>query len=170
MWRPAELGPLIAQRHLTFRPHRGRPRKVTVKLGLPVRSPNPEQGDPWWCPYEIIGLGERKVLAAAGEDSVQALVLVMRDLEETLLSRAKRASGEIDWLGETERPVFAHTFFTEAYEAAIANLVEGLKLARELVENPGGSLRFAKQTERLRQIDRKSGLLSIRDRAPDTRE
>ncbi len=122
-----------------------------------MRAPNPERGEPWWCPYQITGLGERKVLATAGEDSVQALVLALNAVELTLLARAKSARGEIDWLGEREKPIFAHTFFTVAYEAAIVNLVEGLKLARELLETPGGSLRYERQTDRLRQLTESRG-------------
>lgn len=71
--------------------------------------------------------------------------------------RAQRLGGLIEWLGELERPVFAYTFFAEAYEAAIANLVEGLKLAQELIEKPGGTVRFEKQTERLWQLTERRG-------------
>jgi hypothetical protein len=87
------------------------------------------------------------------------LVLALRAIEGLLLSRAKRAGGTIDWLGELERPVFAHTFFFVAYEAAIANLVEGLKLACQLVENPGGTARFEELTETLRALTAQRGFL-----------
>lgn len=157
MWKPTDVGVVVAERQLTFRPTSGRSRRVRVVLGQPMRAPNPERGEPWWCPYQITGLGERKVLATAGEDSVQALVLALNAVELTLLARAKSARGEIDWLGEREKPIFAHTFFTVAYEAAIVNLVEGLKLARELLETPGGSLRYERQTDRLRQLTESRG-------------
>lgn len=152
MWKPEILGTEIATRRLLFRPKRGRRREVVVKIGQPTRSPNPVRSDPWWCPFEVVGLGQRKFSAAAGEDSVQALVLALRGIEVWLLSQAKRAGGKLDWLGELERPMFAHTFFTEAYAAAIANLVEGLQLACELIERPGGSIRYDQQTERLREL------------------
>jgi len=128
-----------------------------VRIGQPVRQPKATARDPWWCPFEIVGLGPSELSAAAGQDSVQALVLSLRAIEAVLLSRAQRASGGIDWLGELERPIFAHTFFEQAYEAAIANLVEGLKLAQELVEKPGGTARFEEQTERLRQLTEQRG-------------
>ena len=106
---------------------------------------------------EIVGLGKPQLSAAAGEDSVQALVLTLRAVEVSLLSQAKRAGGGVDWLGELECPMFAHTVFIEAYESAIANLVEGLKLARELIERPGGSVRYEEQTERLRKLTEARG-------------
>jgi hypothetical protein len=102
-------------------------------------------------------VGPRKLSAAAGQDAVQALVLALRGIEALLMYRAQRVGGVIDWLGELERPIFAHSFFTEAYEAAIANLVEGLKLAQELIEKPGGTVRFEAQTERLRQLTERRG-------------
>jgi hypothetical protein len=74
-----------------------------------------------------------------------------------LHSRAKRAGGTIDWLGETERPIFAHTFFTSVYESAIANLVDGLRLACELIERPGTSRTYEIQTDRLRKLTEARG-------------
>jgi hypothetical protein len=126
-------------------------------MGQPVRSPSPSRGDPWWCPFEVVGLGRPQLSAAAGQDSVQALVLALRGIEATLQSRAKRARGTIEWLGETERPIFAHTFLTSIYESALANLVDGLKLACELIEHPGGSRRFEEQTDRLRKLTEARG-------------
>jgi Domain of unknown function (DUF6968) len=152
LWSPTELGHEIATRRLSFKPRRGRRHDVVVRIGQPVREPKATSRDPWWCPFEVVGLGPRKLSAAAGQDSVQALVLALRGIEALLVYRAQRLGGVIEWLGELERPVFAYTFFAEAYEAAIANLVEGLKLAQELIEKPGGTVRFEEQTERLRQL------------------
>ncbi|MFZ5896009.1 MAG: DUF6968 family protein [Myxococcota bacterium] len=118
MWRPVEVGSVVAVRHLSFKPPRGRRRDVLVSIGQPVQKPGTKSREPWWCPFEISGLGKPKVFSAAGEDSVQALVLALRAIEAALLARAKDAGGTIEWLGELERPVFAHTFFVEAYEAA----------------------------------------------------
>ena len=157
MWKPNEVGVEVATRTLHFKPRRGRGRKVIVRIGQPVRVPKAVSHDPWWCPVQIDGLGSSKVIAAAGEDSVQALVLSLRLVESTLFSRAKRAGGIVDWLGENERSIFSDTFFSQAYEAAIANLVEGLKLAQELIERPGSSLRYQELTERLSQLTERRG-------------
>jgi hypothetical protein len=54
-------------------------------------------------------------LRPAGQDAVQALVLALRGIEALLVYRAQRVGGVIDWLGELERPIFAHTFIVEAY-------------------------------------------------------
>jgi hypothetical protein len=152
MWKPNSLGTEIASRRLRFRPRRGGRREVVVRIGQPVRSPRPKRGDPWWCPFEIVGLGSLQLSAAAGQDSVQAVILALRGIEGALQSSAKRAGGTIDWLGDTERPVFAHTFFTSVYESAIANLVDGLRLACELIERPGGSRAYEIQSDRLRKL------------------
>lgn len=157
MWKPSSLGTEMASRRLRFRPRAGRGREVVVRIGQPVRSPKPEPGDPWLCPYEIVGLGRHQLSTAAGEDSVQAMVLALRGIELTLQSRAKRAGGTIDWLGEDERPIFAHTLFMTIYEAALANLVEGLRVACELIERPGGSRRFEIEADRLRKLTEQRG-------------
>jgi hypothetical protein len=157
MWKPNKLGTEIGSRRLRFRPQRGVSREVVVRIGQPVRSPNPLRRDPWWCPFEVVGLGKPQLSAAAGEDSVQALVLALRGIEAVLLSRSKRAGGVVDWLGDRERPVFAHTFIVEICESAIANLADGLRLACELIEHPGGTRRYQSQTDRLRKLTEARG-------------
>ncbi len=169
LWRPAEIGNAIAVRKLSFKARRGRGRSVLVTIGQPVRQPGATSREPWWCPFEISGLGRPELSSAAGEDSVQAMVLALRAIEAALLVRAKHAGGTVDWLGELERPIFAHTFFVEAYEAAIANLVEGLKLAHELIERPGGSARFEEVTETLRKLTDQRGFLKAARRLRPSR-
>jgi hypothetical protein len=138
MWRPTDLGEVVAERRLLLRRPGIARRSVRVKFGRPVRAPRPQPGEPWWCPVEISGLGSPAVRSVAGEDSVQALVLALRLAEEELRARARQARGQVDWLGDRERPILAHTFFLEAHEAALENLAHGLKLALELIERPSG--------------------------------
>jgi hypothetical protein len=140
MWRPNDVGDVVAERRLLLRRPGTARRVVRVRFGRPVRPLRPRPGEPWCCPVEISGLGSPAVVSAPGEDSVQALVLALRLAEMELRTRARRARGQIDWLGDQERPILAHSFFLEMYEAALQNLVHGLKLALDMIEHPGRRL------------------------------
>ena len=140
MWKPDGLGELIAERRLTLRRRGLRATVVKVRLGKPVRAADPERGDPWWCPVEVTGFKTRQFTPVAGEDSVQAVVLALQYLTRMLPLEAKRVGGRVDWLGDSERPVFAGTFMLHAYEKAVINLVSGLRLAFPLVEQSTASL------------------------------
>ena len=103
MWRPSRLGSIIAERRLRLVRRRKRARTVRVRFGRPLRSPQAERKDPWWCPVEIAGLGRRRLRSIAGEDSLQALVLAFQFVTLTLPAEAERAGGRIEWLGEREK-------------------------------------------------------------------
>ena len=137
MWRPRKLGSVIAERRLKFAGPRKRAHIVLIRFGRPVRCPQPERGDPWWCPVEITGLGKRRLRSIAGEDSLQALVLALEFVTHVLPIEAERAGGHIEWLGERERLVFANTLLAGLASRAVQNLVEGLTTAVDLLENGG---------------------------------
>ncbi len=136
MWKPRDLGVVVAERRLVFRRSGSSSKPVRVAFGRPVRSPHVRHGDPWWCPVQITGLGSRKMTSIAGEDSLQALVLALEYVTRSLPAAARRAGGHIEWLGERERLVFASTFLLEMYENALSNVIEGIKGAIPLLENP----------------------------------
>ncbi len=79
----ASLGLVIA--HRTY--WRGRQR-VVAKIGQPQKA---EDGH-WFCPYQIVGLGNDKVRRAPGVDSFQALQLVMQAVRAHLLLHAPELS------------------------------------------------------------------------------
>jgi hypothetical protein len=70
------------------------PREVTVTIGLPVEEPSGE----WSCPYRIDGLAgwehERRV---TGEDSVDALELVLAMVRSALAGSHEAREGLLDW-------------------------------------------------------------------------
>jgi hypothetical protein len=102
LWRPETLGEIIAQRELTFR--RGDVEACAfVTFGHPLRSPEGQDSDPWWTPLKIEGLEKPVFACIAGEDAVQALVLAFRFAESILPDLARRAGGEVEWLGERSR-------------------------------------------------------------------
>ena len=128
MWKPRELGEVIAERRFTFRRSGRRPKAVRVRFGKPVQAPRAPR-EPWWCPLQVTGLGSKELQPIAGEDSLQALVLALKYTTRILPVEAKHAGGRIDWLGEEERPVFADTLMLEIQGIALLNLKKGLSAA-----------------------------------------
>lgn len=53
-------------------------KKVFVRVGQPVRSPEAQEGDPWWCRIEIDGLGHKRLMPIAGVDSLRSLLLALQ--------------------------------------------------------------------------------------------
>lgn len=153
MWKPAQLGEVIAERRLVARAPRGRARSLVVRFGRPVRSA--VKKDPWWCPVEITGIGKPRFFAAAGEDSVQALVLALRAADLELATGFRKLP--VEWLGDTERPIFFHTHVIEMYQGAINNLVASLRQAIELVEDYPDAREWKKRVAELRRIERSNG-------------
>ena len=84
---PARQGRSLRLRHLRASPARAGRRR----------------GDPWWTPLKIEGLHKPLFTCIAGEDAVQALVLAFRFAESILPDLARRAGGEVEWLGERSR-------------------------------------------------------------------
>jgi len=147
MWRPRKLGNVIAGRTLRFEGPRNPARVVRLRFGQPVRARRPKRGDPWWCPVEIRGLGNRSLRPIAGEDSVQAIVLAFEFVTHVLPIEAERAGGHLEWLGERERLVFANTLSIGLANRALRNLVEGLAGAIDVLEN--GTARRRGATKRI---------------------
>jgi hypothetical protein len=168
VWRPRNLGTVIAERRLRFARPRKRARVVSVRFGRPVRSPRPERGDPWWCPVEIKGLDKRSIRPIPGEDSLQALVLAFEFVTHALPVEAERAGGHLEWLGERERLVFANTLSIGLANRALQNLVEGLTIAIDVLENGSASRRGAtkKIVDELRALVASGGHTSDSRRIP----
>jgi hypothetical protein len=74
-----------------------------VTFGHPLRAPAGGEADPWWTPLKIEGLHKTVFTCIAGKDAVQALVLAFRFAESILPDLARRAGGEVEWLGERSR-------------------------------------------------------------------
>ncbi len=105
MWRPTELGAVVAEREVTFEAS-GTSRRVSISFGKPVLPPSSVDGAPWWCPVQISGLGREKIHAIAGLDSLQALLLAMRFVRESLPNEAQRHDGKIYWHTEDLDTIF----------------------------------------------------------------
>jgi hypothetical protein len=134
MWQPKEVGEVVAERRVSFR-RAGRIRSVSILIGRPVKGP--ERHDPWWCPVRV-GLPLEEFVAIAGKDSLQALILALSFLQLTLPSLARRKRGELNWLGERERLIFADTEAKMLQWESLANLIEGIGFAVAHLEGRSG--------------------------------
>ena len=93
MWKPEQLGNVVATRVLTLKIDDVES-SVELLVGQPVRSPDAEEGEPWWCPMRF-GVGPDKLWASPGEDSLQALILALELARKLLPFYAKQAGGTI---------------------------------------------------------------------------
>ncbi len=85
-----DIGDVIAERVLKWPVDGGEPQDVTVRLG----RPQPDDHDGYFCPFEILGIGPRKVRCAFGVDAFQSLQLVLRMISVVLhCSRSDAAPG-----------------------------------------------------------------------------
>lgn len=89
-----ELGPVIAERQLRVleRPDL----EVCVRLGAPRPFPDDPLSN-YYCPYQVIGVGDAKVRYAGGVDSLQALELALH-LLPTELDRLRQECPGLGWL------------------------------------------------------------------------
>ncbi len=100
-----DVGEIIAERALILE-HRGKRRKkVTIRLGKPQVFPD---GHPdYFCPYQILGLGEDEVRFAGGLDAFQAIQMVLIGIAIDL-NRYRRKFGQgLYWLEKGDNLGFA---------------------------------------------------------------
>jgi hypothetical protein len=91
------IGEVFVQRDLEFYGVDGSKQTVMVCLGKPVRD-----GDgPWLCPYLIECASFRRQFRAAGEDSMQSLVLAQKTIVVELEVLARDSGGSFTWYGDT---------------------------------------------------------------------
>jgi hypothetical protein len=152
VWRPRRLGTPIAERKLRFIGRNRRGRIVTVRFGLPVRTPRAQRRDPWWCPVQITGLGERSLRPIAGEDSLQSLILALEFVTRVLPAEASRLGGRLEWLGEREQLIFANTLLSGMASKALQNCVEGLTAALDILEDGASTAGGRSVARRLRAL------------------
>jgi hypothetical protein len=68
------VGPVIAERRYILSTELG-PKEVIVRLGAPEQSPDDRS---FFCPFEIVGLGSKKVKCGFGADAFQAIRLTLK--------------------------------------------------------------------------------------------
>jgi len=113
-----EVGSVIARRILKNREPDGRESEVHVLIGQPTQRLDVD-GDiqDWYCPVQILGIGDDRVRAAFGEDSFQALYLALVMTGQLLKTSVSGRKGKLTWYdvpnygfpfpGELELPLVA---------------------------------------------------------------
>jgi hypothetical protein len=89
-----KLGQVIATRELELS---GSGKKVLIRFGRPKRFAD---GRDYYCPYQIVGLGESRVRYAGGVDGIQAIVLALQKIGAELYTSNAAKAGRLMWLGE----------------------------------------------------------------------
>jgi len=101
-----DVGEVIAERALILEQRGKRRKKVTIRLGKPQVFPD---GYPdYFCPFQILGLGEDEVRCAAGVDAFQALQLVQKMIAADLHWYDKRFGQGFYWLEKGDDLGFAN--------------------------------------------------------------
>ncbi|MFY9724250.1 MAG: hypothetical protein WB579_11260 [Bryobacteraceae bacterium] len=90
-----DIGEVIAERVLKRSVNHTEPQDVVVRLGKPRQYPD---GTDYFCPFEIIGLGEPKIRKAAGVDAFHSLQLVLRMISALLQHYKREPSVDLFWL------------------------------------------------------------------------
>jgi hypothetical protein len=67
---------------------------VQVLVGVPKRFPDSVN---YYCPFQIVALGDEEIRYAAGVDAIQALQLVMSMIGAILRYRSEQVAGNVRW-------------------------------------------------------------------------
>ncbi len=86
------VGTVVASRELRLSPSK----TVTVLIGKPEKFPD---SDDYYCPYQILGLGNERVRRAGGMDAVQSLELTLKMIGTDLYTSKEYQAGELIWPG-----------------------------------------------------------------------
>lgn len=86
------VGMIIANREIVLADGK----EVIVTIGKPEKFPDSED---YYCPYQIIGIGNEKVRYASGIDSIQALFLALKMIGADLYTSNEAKAGVLSWKG-----------------------------------------------------------------------
>jgi hypothetical protein len=89
------IGQLFATRTLKLTDNNST-RVVMIEIGKPLKF---SDGEDYYCPYQIIGLGDEKVNWCGGIDEVQALLLCLEKIGICLTDSEEYAQGKLSWIG-----------------------------------------------------------------------
>jgi hypothetical protein len=87
-----DVGTVIATRELSLPAGK----TMTVVVGKPEKFP---ETDDYYCPYQLLRFGSRRVRYAVGSDAVQALDLALKMIGADLYTSEEAQAGELSWLG-----------------------------------------------------------------------
>ena len=90
---------MVAERELEFTRTDGSAELCRVVLNRPVQEGS---DGPWCCSYSIEAQTFQRKSRAAGEDSLQSLILAQRVLAVELQALAQEKNGSFTWFGQTD--------------------------------------------------------------------
>ena len=90
-----ELGDVIATRKLYRLDDPGA--AIIIKFGKPQRTPG---HDDFFCPTQIVGIGDERVESTYGIDAVQALQLAMKWMGASLVRLNAEVGNTLRWEGD----------------------------------------------------------------------
>lgn len=100
------VGEVIAERTLILERRIRRKKKIFVRLGKPRVFPTGHAD--YFCPFQIVGLGEDKIRFAAGVDAFQAIQLVQIAIASVLHFHYRKRFGQaFYWLEKGDNLGFA---------------------------------------------------------------
>jgi hypothetical protein len=88
------LGDIVAVRELSLIDEQGINSKVQVLIGAPRCFPDSTD---YYCPFQIVGLGDEEIRYAGGVDGIQALQLVMPMIGAILRFRSENVAITLRW-------------------------------------------------------------------------
>ena len=92
-----QIAEVIAVRRLALKDSET---SVALEIGRPEKFPD---GEDYFCPYRVVGLGNDKVRYAGGVDAVQALLLALKKVGAQLNTCAEHRDGRLYWLEADSR-------------------------------------------------------------------
>jgi hypothetical protein len=94
------IGATVATRKLIL----SNEKTVTVKIGKPKKFGGGNAS--YYCPYQILGMGDELVKYAGGVDRVQALQLTLVQIGVRLSTSKEAKAGELSWEAGSEKGDF----------------------------------------------------------------
>lgn len=94
-----ELNEVFVERELESRDINGDSGYVKLQIGKPQLLEEKNTARMWRCLRQIVGIGEQKVRASYGMDSLQALLLSIESAEIELEVLGKQEGKILTWLG-----------------------------------------------------------------------
>jgi hypothetical protein len=88
-----ELGQVVATRTFSVNEE-----PVELLIGAPRAYPD---GNDYFCPFQVKGIGDERVRHAGGIDGLQALILAVERAAMYLSSTEEVRGGQLKFLGET---------------------------------------------------------------------
>lgn len=95
--QPNRVSPVLATRTFELE-DAGVVHPVTVLIGTPRRIPG---GADFYCPYQVIGLGDETIRRVEGVDEAQAIYIAMEAVGTRLAMTEEARAGRLTWYGQT---------------------------------------------------------------------